>query len=83
MDRTDISIKITNIENDLELLKNGHIHELEKVPGAPKCSTLVNHISIYEYDQVKHIWQEREEAWEKGKRGGQESTLKVPYIAKA
>ena len=33
MDRTDISIKITSIENDLELLKNGHIHELEKVPG--------------------------------------------------
>ena len=42
MDRTDISIKITSIENDLELLKNGHIHELEKVPGTPKCSTLAN-----------------------------------------
>ena len=39
MGRTDISIKITSIENDLELLKNGHIHELEKVPGTPKCST--------------------------------------------
>ena len=30
------------MENDLELLKNGHIHELEKVPGTPKCSTLAN-----------------------------------------
>ena len=47
MDRTDISIKITSIENDLELLKNCHIHELEKVPGTPKCSTLANRMMIY------------------------------------
>lgn len=33
-------------------------------------------MSIYEYDQAKHIWQEREDAWEEGRREGQESLLK-------
>ncbi len=33
-------------------------------------------MSIYEYDQAKHIRQEREDAWEEGRREGQESLLK-------
>ena len=32
-------------------------------------------MSIYEYDQEKHIRQEREEAWEAGKRKGEENKL--------
>lgn len=39
-------------------------------------------MSIYEYDQAKHIRQEREEAWEKGKREGQESILKMQISKK-
>ena len=29
-------------------------------------------MSIYEYDQARHIRQEREEAWEEGKQEGME-----------
>ena len=39
-------------------------------------------MSIYEYDQAKHIRQEREEAWEEGKREGQESILKMQISKK-
>ena len=58
MNKVDIAIKIDSIENDLELLKNGHIHELEKIPGVPKCSTLANrmkndlHVIISEYETL-------------------------------
>lgn len=33
-------------------------------------------MSIYEYDQARHIRQEREEAWEDGKREGEQSILR-------
>ena len=33
-------------------------------------------MSIYEYDQEKHIRREREEAWEAGERKGEENKLK-------
>ena len=33
-------------------------------------------VSIYEYDQEKHLRQEREEAWEAGERKGEENKLK-------
>ena len=33
-------------------------------------------MSIYEYDQEKHIRQEREEAWEAGEHSGEEKKLK-------
>ncbi len=31
---------INDLENDIDLLKNGHIYELEKCPGIPSCSTI-------------------------------------------
>ena len=34
-------------------------------------------MSIFEYDQEKHIRQEREEAWEEGHAEGQSSGLKL------
>lgn len=37
-----IRLKVEALENDLDLLRNKHIHELEKVPGTAKCSTLAN-----------------------------------------
>lgn len=40
MDKEHIYLKIQEIETDLDLLRNKHVHELEKVPGTPKCSTL-------------------------------------------
>ena len=33
-------------------------------------------MSIFEYDQEKHIRMEREEAWEEGRREGRESGLR-------
>lgn len=42
MEKEYISLKVQEIENDLTLLRNKHIHELEKVPGTPKCSTLAD-----------------------------------------
>ena len=33
-------------------------------------------MSIYEYDQAKHIRQERQEAWEEGREAGRVSLLK-------
>ena len=32
-------------------------------------------MSIFEYDQEKHIKQEREEAWEEGKKAGERDML--------
>lgn len=42
MDKEYINLKVQTIENDLTLLRNRHIHELEKVPGTAKCSTLAD-----------------------------------------
>lgn len=44
MDKEHIYLKIQDIEFDLELLRNKHVHEIEKVPGTPKCSTLADRI---------------------------------------
>ena len=44
MDKEHIYLKIQDIESDLVLLRNKHVHELEKVPGTPKCSTLADRI---------------------------------------
>lgn len=44
MDKEHIDLKVQDIETDLELLRNKHVHELEKVPGTPKCSTLADRI---------------------------------------
>jgi len=42
MDKEYINLKVQAIENDLELLRKKHIHELEKAPGVAKCSTLAD-----------------------------------------
>jgi DNA-binding transcriptional MocR family regulator len=44
MDKEHIYLRIQEIETDLDLLRNKHVHELEKVPGIPKCSTLADRI---------------------------------------
>lgn len=51
MDKKNIDRKVQEIENDLELLRNKHIHELEKIPGTPKCSTLADRMQA----NVEHI----------------------------
>ena len=38
-------------------------------------------VSIYEYDQEKHIRQEREEAWEAGEKAGREAGEKAGWEA--
>ena len=44
MDKEHIYLKIQEVETDLDLLRNKHVHEIEKVPGTPKCSTLADRI---------------------------------------
>ena len=39
-------------------------------------------VSIYEYDQEKHIRQEREEAWEAGEKAGREAGERTGQINK-
>ena len=34
-------------------------------------------MSIFEYDQEKHLRMEREEAWEEGRREGEENTKRI------
>lgn len=61
MDKESIAIKVQEIENDLDLLRQKHIHELDKVPGVPKCSTLADRmkekldyvVSAYE-EMIEH-----------------------------
>lgn len=42
MNKEQINIKVQEIKNDLDLLRQRHVHELEKAPGVPKCSTLAD-----------------------------------------
>lgn len=42
MNKDQINIKVQEIKNDLDLLRQRHVHELEKAPGVPKCSTLAD-----------------------------------------
>ncbi len=37
-------------------------------------------MSIYEYDQARHIRQEREEAWEDGKNEGRQENQRIVAI---
>ena len=54
-----------------ECIKEGVLKEfLEKHRAEAKA------MSIFEYDQEKHIRMEREEAWEEGRREGRESGLR-------
>ena len=41
-----------------------------------KNQTEAKNMSIYEYDQEKHLRQEREDAWEDGQRAGEKNKLK-------
>lgn len=42
MHNENVNLKVQAIVNDLDLLRNKHIHEIEKVPGTAKCSTLAD-----------------------------------------
>lgn len=44
MDNAEIQLAINKIHDDTQILGNGHIYELEKKKGTPKCSTLANRI---------------------------------------
>lgn len=42
MKKTDVDIKVKELESDISLLRKSHIYELEKTIGVPKCSTLAD-----------------------------------------
>ena len=58
MNKEHIHLKIQSIETDLDMLRKKHVHELEKLPGNPKCSTLADHIQdkldyiVRAYDEI-------------------------------
>ena len=43
-DNSNFEVNIDHIYDNLELLEKGHVYELQKTPGIPKCATLANRI---------------------------------------
>ena len=43
-DGTNLESNINCIYDNLDLLESGHVYELKKTPGTPKCATLANRI---------------------------------------
>lgn len=43
-ENSNFEINVERIYDNLELLENGHVYELQKTPGIPKCATLANRI---------------------------------------
>ena len=43
-ENSNFEINVDRIYDNLELLENGHVYELQKTPGIPKCATLANRI---------------------------------------
>lgn len=43
-DGTNLESNINCIYDNLDLLESGHVYELKKTPGTPKCVTLANRI---------------------------------------
>lgn len=60
MEKKQISLKVREIENDIELLRQKHVHELDKAPGIPKCSTLADRMK----DKLNYIVSAYEELLE-------------------
>ena len=66
MNKDLVEKKVTQLKSDIELLKNGHIHELEKKPGILKCVTLANRmeenlreiVEAYEADIEEQAYKE-------------------------
>lgn len=46
MDKESIAMKVQEIEEDLDLLRQKRVYELVKVPGVPKCSTLADRTQV-------------------------------------
>ena len=43
-ENSNFEINVDRIYDNLELLENGHVYEVQKTPGIPKCATLANRI---------------------------------------
>ena len=56
-DGTNLESNINCIYDNLDLLESGHVYELKKTPGTPKCATLAGRIR----DDVDMIVKELEE----------------------
>ena len=54
-----------------ECIREGILEEFLR-----KNQAKAKRMSIYEYDQVKHIRQEREEAWEEGRQEGRQEGIR-------
>ena len=43
-EKTNFDANVERIYDNLELLEKGHVYELQKTPGIPKCATLASRI---------------------------------------
>ena len=43
-ENSNFDVNVERIYDNLELLEKGHVYELQKTPGIPKCATLANRI---------------------------------------
>lgn len=43
-EKSNFDANVERIYDNLELLEKGHVYELQKTPGIPKCATLANQI---------------------------------------
>ena len=71
-DRVRRYVRETSIENAVERAINECIEEGILEEFLRKNRAEAKHMSIYEYDQEKHLRQEREESWEAGREAGQD-----------
>ena len=69
-DRVRRYVRETSIENAVERAINECIEEGILEEFLRKNRAEAKHMSIYEYDQEKHLRQEREESWEAGREAG-------------
>ena len=72
-DGTNLESNINCIYDNLDLLESGHVYELKKTPGTPKCATLAGRIR----DDVDIIVKELEEKILKEGHALSENILKV------
>lgn len=43
-ENSNFDVNVERIYDNLELLEKGHVYELQKTPGIPKCATLASRI---------------------------------------
>lgn len=59
-ENSNFDANVERIYDNLELLEKGHVYELQKTPGIPKCATLVSRIRD-DVDVIVKAFEEKED----------------------